>query len=378
MLARRKKSHIIQTLTKFPAVVLVGPRQCGKTTLARSLSQRYYDLELESDRLRIDLDWPRVCSEDDLIVLDEAQTFPELFPRIRAAIDSRRSIAGRFLILGSTAPSLMHEVSESLAGRAAVVELTPLSLTELSSSRLDDLWLYGGFPEGGILDPTRYPVWEQSYLELLIQRDLPNLGLPAKPLLTERMLRMIAALHGQEWNASKLGGALGINYQTVNSYLEFFHGTFLTRAITPFETNLKKRIVKHPKIYLRDSGLLHALLGVQSMNHLLAQPWVGASWEGFVIEQILAALDSSKGSTIPHFIRSGDAEIDLILQYRGEIWAFEIKLTTEPSRDHTKHLISLGTAIGAQRKILIHRGTMTLHGGECELIPLEGLLNELS
>ena len=378
MLNRKEKTHILQTLTHFPAAVLVGPRQCGKTTLARSLAQHYYDLELESDRLRIDLDWPRVCSENELVVLDEAQAFPELFPRIRAAIDSRRDVPGRFLILGSIAPSLMHEVSESLAGRAAVIELTPLSLSELSSNRLDDLWLYGGFPEGGILDATRYPMWQQSYLQLLIQRDLPNLGLPAKPLLTERMLRMIAALHAQEWNASKLGGALGINYQTVNSYLEYFHGTFLTRAITPFEANLKKRVIKHPKVYLRDSGLLHALLGVQSFEHLLAQPWVGASWEGFVIEQILATLDTSKGTPSPHFIRTGDAEIDLVIQCRGEIWAFEIKLTSEPTREHTKHLISLGTAIGAHRKILVHRGTVTLRDAECELIPLEGVLEEIS
>jgi predicted AAA+ superfamily ATPase len=191
------------------------------------------------------------------------------------------------------------------------------------------------------------------------------------------MLRMIAALHAQEWNASKLGGALGINYQTVNSYLEYFHGTFLTRAITPFENNLKKRVVKHPRVYLRDSGLVHALLGVQSLEHLLAQPWVGASWEGFVIEQILATLDTSKGTPHPHFIRTGDAEIDLVIQYRGEIWAFEIKLTSEPTREHTKHLISLGTAIGAHRKILVHRGTVTLGGAECELIPLEGVLKEI-
>ena len=378
MLQRNKKSAVLQRLANFPAVFLVGPRQCGKTTLAKTLSDCYYDLEIERDRLKLDLDWPSLMERPGLIILDEAQSFPEVFPRIRSAIDSNRPARGRFLLLGSIAPSLMSEVSESLAGRAALVELTPLTLSEEAESKLDELWRFGGFPEGGILDPSRYPLWQESYLQLLTQRDLPNLGLPAKPLTTERLLRMIAAVHAQEWNASKIGGSLGINYQTVNSYLEFFHAAFLTRAISPFETNLKKRLVKRPKLYMRDSGLLHSLLGIARNQDILAQPWVGASWEGFVIEQIMMHLDTADGTPTPHFLRSGDAEIDLVLRYRGEIWAFEIKLTSEPTREHIRHLRSLGAAIGAKRKILVHSGTMRQQSEECEVLALRDVLGEIS
>ncbi len=378
MLQRNKKKLLIQMLEMFPAVVLVGARQSGKTTLAKTLSQQYYDLELESDRLRLDLDWKKVTSGSGLVVLDEAQSFPEIFPRIRSAIDNDRKSCGRFLLLGSVAPSLMHQVSESLAGRIALVEMAPFTLTELPANKLDELWKFGGFPEGGVLEPARYPTWQENYVALVTQRDLPNLGLPAKPMVTERLLKMIAAVHGQEWNASKIAASLGINYQTVNSYLGYLHGAFLTRALAPFETNLKKRIVKHPKLYIRDSGLLHALLGLGREQDLHVQPWVGASWEGFVIEQILSSIDTRDGIPTPHFIRTGQAEIDLIFRYRGQLWAFEIKLTTEPTREHVKHLRTLGAALGATRKILVHRGPAHLKGEECEIMPLNALLEELS
>ena len=385
MLLRRKKTQIIQALEAFPAVVLIGPRQCGKTTLAKTLSTRYYDLEIESERLRLDLDWHKLCDTNELIVLDEAQTFAEIFPRLRAAIDLRRKVFGPFLILASVAPALMQDVAESLAGRAALLELTPLSLGEVPYSETRALWRFGGFPDGGVLDAARYPLWQESYLQLIIQRDLPNLGLPAKPILTERMLKMIAALHGQEWNASKLGASLGINYQTVNSYLEYLHGAFLTSALVPFEVNVKKRLVKRPKVYLRDSGLLHALLGVGRGDDILSKPWVGASWEGFVIEQILAALDCSQGTPTPYFVRtSSGEEIDLVLQYRGQLWAFEIKLTGEPTREHAKALRTLAPALGADRRILVHGGVLYVKNERSEgsegydVMPLERCIQELS
>lgn len=361
----------------FPAVVMVGPRQCGKTTLAKTMSEQYYDLELEGDRLKLDLEWDKVVNSSRLTILDEAQCFPEIFPRIRSAIDSDRAARGRFLILGSVAPSLMHEVSESLVGRAALVEIGPLCLPELQEEKLDDLWQFGGFPEGGVLHEARYPMWQESYLGLMTQRDLPNLGLPSKPMMTERLLKMIAAVHGQEWNASKIAASLGLNYQTVNSYLGYLHGAFVTRALTPFETNLKKRLVKHPKLYIRDSGLLHSLLGLGRNQDLRSQPWVGASWEGFVIEQILANLDARDGIPTPHFLRAGESEIDLVIRYRGEIWAFEIKLTSEPTRDHAKHLRTLGVALGATRRILVHRGKSRHKGEDCEVMPLTDVLQEL-
>jgi predicted AAA+ superfamily ATPase len=209
-----------QRLAQYPAVCLLGPRQSGKTTLARSFGGAYFDLEQESDRLRLDLQWSALAAGKKLVVLDEAQAWPEVFPRLRGAIDEARSRKGRFLLLGSVSPALTKHVSESLAGRLSLVELPPFLLNELPAASLDDLWLRGGYPEGGILEPRRFPQWQRDYLTLLAQRDLPNWGLPAKPQMTQRLLRMVAAVHGQLWNASQIAQSLGLSYATVNTYMD--------------------------------------------------------------------------------------------------------------------------------------------------------------
>ncbi len=290
----------------FPVVALVGPRQAGKTTLARSLAGVYFDLEQDQDQLKLDLEWDKLVTGRKLLILDEAQEWPSLFKRLRGAVDRRRKRNGRFLLLGSVSPSLMRHVSESLAGRMAMVELTPFLWQELTGVRRRRLWFHGGYPDGGVLKPSQYPLWQQSYLEILTSRDLPNWGLPAKPQLTMRLLRMLAAVHGQTLNASQLGQSLDISYKTVKSYLDYLEGAFLIRQLQPFYKNLKKRIVKSPKIYWRDGGLLHALLNVSSEEQLLDQPWVGADWEGFVIEQILGTLQLSQTSLSPLFRRPSD------------------------------------------------------------------------
>ena len=194
-------------LRASPAVALVGPRQSGKTTLARALPGRYFDLEQQADRLALDLQWADLLSGTALIVLDEAQTWPEVFARLRAAIDADRRRNGRFLLLGSVSLAMMVEVSESLAGRLAIIELPPLSFSEIPRVPLRRLWSRGGYPDGGVLGETRYPHWQLDYLRLLAQRDLPAWGLPAKPQVTERLLRMTAAVNGQLWNATQIGKA---------------------------------------------------------------------------------------------------------------------------------------------------------------------------
>jgi hypothetical protein len=358
MINRIAQSVLNKSLKSYPAVALLGPRQCGKTTLSQSFDGHYFDLEVESDRLKLDVRWTDIVNGDRLIILDEAQAYPDIFPRLRSAIDAHRKRNGRFLLLGSVAPSLMRHVSESLAGRLSLIELTPFVLDELQENQLDDLWLYGGFPDGGILDSTKFPRWQVDYLTILMQRDLPNWGLPSKPQETQRLIRMVAAVHGQIWNASQVGQSLGLNYQTVNSYMDYLTGSYLIRRLEPFVPNIRKRLIKSPKIYWRDSGLLHALLQVDDYNTLLAQPWVGASWEGFVIEQILSTLQEQGIATQPYYLRTSDQyEIDLLFRYKGKLWAIEVKLTSNPSMRDFARLEKAAELIGADKRVLVSRTT---------------------
>jgi predicted AAA+ superfamily ATPase len=343
-----------QRLRQYPAVALVGPRQAGKTTLARSLPGVYFDLEQAADRLRLDLQWDAALRGSSLIILDEAQVWPEIFPRLRGAIDADRSRKGRFLILGSVSPSLMVQVFESLAGRLSLVELTPLLVNELTDVPLSRTWCRGGYPEGGALRPKRFPQWQRDYLDLLTQRDLPAWGLPAKPQVTLRLLKMLAASHGHPWNASQVGQSLGLSYHTVNTYLDFLVGVFLIRRLQPYHANLGKRLVKSPKIYWRDTGLLHALLNVLDEEDLLGKPWAGFSWEGFVIEQVLGTLQQAGRHCEAFFLRTSDQhEIDLVLDFGRSLWAIEVKLTTAPDAGDLARLNRTAGLIRADKKILV-------------------------
>jgi predicted AAA+ superfamily ATPase len=316
----------------------------------------YFDLESPEQRNAIDAQWPSLVTGRKLVILDEAQAFPEIFPRLRGAIDEDRKRKGRFLLLGSVSPSLMRQVSESLAGRLSHLSLSPFDLTELPRRAPDHLWLYGGFPDGGILTPDAYPLWERDYLQSLTQRDLPNWGLTASPALTQRLLQMLAALHAQAWNASQVGANLGLSYHTVNSYVDYLEGSFLVRRLQPYHVNLSKRLVKSPKLYWRDSGLLHAVLGASNLEHLLTRPWVGASWEGFVIEQVLSALSHTDMACQPYFFRTHDQhEIDLLLDFGDRLWAIEIKMTSSPTLEMSRRLDAAADLIKADRRILICR-----------------------
>ena len=354
--AGNDKGLLRERLASYPAVALVGPRQCGKTTLARSLGGRYYDLEQEADQLRLDLEWADVVASDELVILDEAQADAEVFARLRGAIDVDRGRNGRFLLLGSVAPSLMMRASESLAGRLSVVELTPLSLTELHAEDRPRLWICGGYPDGGVLTGAGFPQWQHDYLDLLAQRDLPSWGLPARPASTRRLFRVLAACHGQQWNASEVGRGLGLSYHTINRYVERLEDAFLVRRLPAYHASIRKQLSKRPKLYWRDSGLLHALLGVENPDDLLAQPQVGASWEGHVIDQILTALQQAGRRFDAWHLRTADRrEVDLVLKVGNELWAVEVKLTTQPSRRHLAHLNECADLIGASRRFLVTR-----------------------
>ena len=376
MLPRKIMPILRARLEDYPAVAVVGPRQSGKTTLARSLGGRYFDLEQEPDQLSLDLTWEDAVGGGDLVVLDEAQAWPEVFPRLRGAIDGDRRRNGRFLLLGSVSPALMTQVSESLAGRLSVIELTPLLWSELTSDpQRQRLWLFGGYPDGGVLNGKRFPIWQRDYLNLLAQRDLPNWGLTAPAQTTQRLLRMLAAVHGQEWNASQLGKSLALSYHTVNGYLDYLEGAFLIRRLPAYHANIRKRLVKRPKVYWRDSGLLHALLNTSDRETLLSQPWVGASWEGFVIDQVLSALQCSGRAFDPYHLRTSDRrEIDLLVQVDSELWALEIKLTTRPGPEDLARLNANADLVDADRRFLVCQSREYLERGSQVVCNLERML----
>ena len=365
MIQRQIRQELTSRLACNPAVALVGPRQCGKTTLARSLAGAYFDLEQEPERLRLDLEWDRLVAGTKLVILDEAQSWPEVFRRLRGAIDRDRKTNGRFLLLGPVSPTLMVRVSELLAGRLSLMELTPFIWAELpTQAARSRLWLCGGYPDGGVLAPRRFPQWQTDYLALLTQRDLPNWGLPAKPQVTHRLLRMLAAVHGQMWNASRIGQSLGLTYQTVNSYVDYLAGAFLIRRLPPYQANIRKRLVKSPKVYWRDSGLLHALLNVEDDRTLLTQPWVGASWEGFVIEQLLGTLSTVGRRFAAYCLRTSDQyELDLVLESGKELWAVEVKLTASPGSADMDRLNKAADLIGASRRFLVSKTSKTAGEG---------------
>lgn len=379
MLTRTLLPQLRRRLARYPAVALVGPRQCGKTTLAQSLGGAYYDLEQESDRLRLDLEWAKRTAGRQRIILDEAQAWPEIFARVRGAIDKDRKRNGRFLVLGSVAPALAAHASESLTGRLSTIELTPLRWSELPRTRRTSHWLRGGFPDGGILTPDEFPEWQRDYLALVVQRDLPAWGLPAKPQVTDRLMRMLAAAHGQLWNASRIGQSLGLSYHTVNSYLDFLVGAFLIRRLLPFEANLGKRLVRSPKLYWRDSGLLHALLNVPDAQTLLNQPWVGASWEGYVIEQIIGELAVHGARVEPYFFRTSDGhEIDLVLDFGRERWAIEVKLSASPTPADMDRLDRTADLIGATHRYLVSQTPRSVASATRASFNLSGMLERLA
>ena len=340
-------------------------------------------MESQGSALRLDSEWDRLMQGEELVVIDEAQCAPEIFPRLRSAIDVDRKRQGRFLLLGSVSPALMKNVSESLAGRMGLVSMAPLAYCELAeplgTDCLESLWLCGGFPDGGILDRTRFPDWQKSYLELLATRDLPEWGFPAKPQRTRRLLSMLAAVNAQPLNASELGSALGIDHKTVVGYCDFLEETFLIRRLRPWSGNITKRLVKTPRLYWRDSGLLHALLNVQNMDHLYSQPWVGYSWEAFVIEQILATLGLFDLQAEPYFFRTSDGiECDLLLDWGGKRWAIEIKLTSDPTKAMIKGLQKASELTDATKCVLICKTVEEIRSDSLLVTNLPSFLKELA
>ncbi len=331
MIKRQAQIMVRELSQQFPAVLILGPRQCGKTTLAKHfLEGEYFDLERPSDQqvFADDIEFALQRFEPPLII-DEAQTLPELFPVLRSMIDLDRQQTGRYTLLGSVNPVLVKHISESLAGRVGIVELTPFLFSEITALKIDlhDFWLKGGFPDAlKEKEGSKWQRWQENYLRTFIERDIPRYGVKMSPIQIRRLMVMLAHQHGGLFNASDLGRSLGVSYHTIQNYLDLIEGHFIVRRLSPYFPNIKKRIVKSAKIYIRDSGLLHYLLGISSERSLLESPKRGSSWEGFMIEQLISLEMLQNAGSLFYFYRThAGAEIDLIIDRGSERIGFEFK-----------------------------------------------------
>lgn len=324
---------IIHRLNNNPAVALLGARQVGKSTIADMVIKEfpeaiYVDLERPADLNKL-TDPEAFFSQfnNRLICLDEIQRTPELFPILRGTIDRNKRNA-QFLILGSASRDLIRQSSESLAGRIAYIEITPFTHKEISSINFSSYWLRGGYPRSILTDDEETSFqWREDYIRTFLERDIPQLGIRIPANTLSRFWRMLAHSHGQILNSSKLADSMGVSSHTVRKYIDLLEQTFVLRVLPPYAANLKKRLIKSPKIYIRDSGLLHSLLGIETMEDLFAHPVYGASYEGLVIENIVSQLPRWQAS---YFRTSNGAEIDLLLTRGTKTIAIEIKSSTSP------------------------------------------------
>jgi uncharacterized protein len=339
MIARHLKAELLDVLQFLPAVAVLGPRQVGKTTFVKQIMAEidkpsvYLDLEYTADRDKLrqpDLYFRE--HENELVILDEVQRVPDLFPMLRAMIDQHR-VPGRFLLLGSASPNLLRTSAETLAGRVLYLEMHPFDSREVADITpvFPTHWLRGGFPDAFLAPETRFSqLWMRGFVQTYIERDLPALGLTASPVLMRNLLGMLAHLHGGMLVYADLANALDISLPTVIRHIDFLENAFLIRRLKPYFVNAGKRLVKSPKVYIRDTGLLHFLLGIADFDGLMAHPNIGNSWEGYVIQQLIANINDA---TQPYFYRTKDkAELDLVLVKNGVVaLTAEIKFSNNPA-----------------------------------------------
>jgi len=384
MINRTIKSNLLELLSTFPSVALLGPRQAGKTTLALDVAQSkdavYLDLESEADKAKLaDAALYLESQEDKLVILDEVHRMPGLFGTLRGLIDAGRRTgrkAGRFLLLGSASMDLLRQSGESLAGRIAYLELHPFNALETKEKRIDTLWLRGGFPDSFLApSESKSLLWRRNFIRTYLERDIPQFGprIPAETL--RRFWTMLAHSQGGLFNASNLARGLGVTGKTVSGYLDLMTDLLLVRRLSPVHRNVGKRLVKSPKVFVRDSGLVHALLGIDTHDDLLGHPVAGSSWESFVIENLLAV--APEGTDAGFYRTASGAEMDFVLTMPGNRrWAVEIKRGLAPS---------LGKGFHNAREDIDPGHTYVVYSGQeryaladgVEAISLEGLMREL-
>ena len=335
---------MVESLRRSPIAALLGPRQCGKTTLARAFVERrenentaFFDLE-DPEAIEA-LEHPKTVLQplQGLVVLDEIQRRPEMFPVLRVLAD-RSPLPARFLILGSASPEMLRQTSESLAGRVALIEMSGFDLTELGAAALGQLWVRGGFPRSYLAASEEESLlWREDFVRTFLERDLPALGAGVSPLVLRRFWTMVAHYHGQTWNGSEIAASLGVTDVTARRYLDLLAGAYMVRLLPPWFENVGKRQRRAPKVYLRDSGVLHCLLGIKDRQGLVSHPKCGASWEGFALEQTLQVVP--RAEAYYWAVHSGP-ELDLLLVHRGRRVGVEFKFADAPNLSR-----SLRTAI---------------------------------
>ncbi len=358
---RRLATARLQALAaSFPAVLVLGARQVGKTTLVRTAFRGVPYVDLEEPRLRAlfrdDATFQIESRAAPSLILDEAQSVPDVFSALRGIIDARRKANGRFILLGSAQPSLVRGVSESLAGRVGILDLDPLTAAEVATGRerrpWTDVWLRGGFPTP--LSGGDYREWWESYLRTYVERDLPALGVGADPILLRRLLTMLAHNQGGILNTSQLGGSLGVSHHTVRRYLDVLQQSYLLRWLPPYFRNVGKRLVKAPKVYLRDSGLLHHLLNITTRKDLESHPIQGASWETFVIEDLIRRERlRHPHSGFFYWRTAAGAEIDLVIERGANRFSIEIKSARADNSRAIRALSAATKDIGAKKAYLV-------------------------
>lgn len=384
-----EQKRLLEVLRQFPAVALLGPRQVGKTTLALDLAEElgegsvYLDLELPSDRAKLeDAELYLGRHEEKLVILDEIHRLPGIFQTLRGLIDQRRRKGRRschFLLLGSASMELMQQSAETLAGRIAYEELRPFSAAEVAGEGgMNPLWLRGGFPDSYLAatDAASF-AWRMAFLATYLERDIPALGPRIAAETLRRFWQMLAHNQGQMLNGAQIAGSLGVSGATVGRYLDLMVDLLLVRRLQPWAANAGKRLVRSPKVYVRDSGLVHALLGIRDMEELLGHPVAGASWEGLMLENVLGALPKTARAWF--YRTAAGAEIDLVVELNErERWAIEIKRSvSNPAPSKGFHL---GCAdIGATRQVVIYPGEERFPlDAKTEAMPLTALVADLS
>lgn len=336
ILRQQALERIARAFRVHPIAALLGPRQCGKTTLARMLAERepctYFDLENPVDSRRLSAPLRALEDLSGLVVIDEVQRRPELFELFRVLVDRPRRRA-RFLLLGSASPQLVKGVSESLAGRIGFIDLSVLNLNEVGAQQRDRLWSRGGFPRSFLAeDEEASTTWREDFIRTFLERDIPQLGITIPSETIRRFWTMVAHYHGQVWNAAEFARSLGSAEKTARRYLDILAGAYMVRVLSPWFQNVGKRQIKAPKIYIRDTGILHTLLQIRTLSDLQGHPKLGASWEGFALEHVIAAF----GTRDAYFWAThAGAELDLLVMSQGRRLGFEFKYADAPGRSRS-------------------------------------------